>query len=161
MPTSARDQRIALATHDDTSIEQVDEAVSRARRSATPTTEAAARHAKAHGMATVAGAPNVVRGGSHSGNVSATELARQGLLDVLSSDYVPASLINAAWLLHRQAGFSLPAAIASVSLRPARATGLTDRGEIAAGQRADLARIHPVANQPAVREVWVAGKRVH
>jgi alpha-D-ribose 1-methylphosphonate 5-triphosphate diphosphatase len=152
---------VALATHDDTTAEHVDEA---ARLGATmsefPTTEAAARRAREFGLATVAGAPNVVRGGSHSGNVSALDLARQGLLDVLSSDYVPGSLLQAAWTLMRDADFDAPSALALVSLNPARACGLRDRGAIAPGQRADLLRVREVGGQPVVREVWRGSRRV-
>jgi alpha-D-ribose 1-methylphosphonate 5-triphosphate diphosphatase len=108
----------------------------------------------------VAGAPNLVRGGSHAGNVATLTLAQEGVLDMLSSDYVPASLLQAAWQLHAQAGFSLPEAMALVSRRPARAAGLADRGEIAPGLRADLLRVALVAGQPVVREVLVEGRRV-
>ena len=123
-------------------------------------TLAAARHAKLRGLSTAAGAPNVVRGGSHSGNVSAIELAREGVLDMLSSDYVPSSLLMAAWILHRDTGFSLPEAVGVVSARPARACGFDDRGAIAAGLRADLIRVKDVGGHPAVREVYVRGRRV-
>ncbi len=158
----ARDRGIALATHDDTTEAHVDEAFGDgATMSEFPTTEAAARRAKALGMATVAGAPNVVRGGSHSGNVSAAHLAQAGLLDILSSDYVPTSLINAAWQLRGASGERLPEAVALVSANVADATGLVDRGEIVAGRRADLVRVREVGGRPAVGDVWVAGRRVH
>jgi alpha-D-ribose 1-methylphosphonate 5-triphosphate diphosphatase len=157
----ARAHGVALATHDDTTVEHVDEAcVLGAQMSEFPTTLAAARHAKRQGMSTVAGAPNVVRGGSHSGNVSALELARQGVLDALSSDYVPSSLMQAAWLLKREAGFSLSEAIGIVSRKPAAACSLNDRGAIAVGWRADLVRVKEVDGQPVVREVYVRGVRV-
>jgi len=157
----AHEHGIALATHDDTTVEHVNEARALgAAMSEFPTTLEAARHVTLHGLATVAGAPNVVRGGSHSGNVSALELAREGVLDALSSDYVPGSLLQAAWLLQRDAGFTLSAAVAVVSLHPARACGLNDRGEIAEGLRADLVRVREVAGQPAVREVFARGLRV-
>ena len=157
----ARHHGIALATHDDTTTAHVDEAVALgAGMSEFPTTVAAARHAKAHGLATVAGAPNVVRGGSHSGNVSALELAREGLLDALSSDYVPGSLLLAAWLLRRDAGFSLGEAVGVVSRRPAQASGLADRGAIALGLRADLVRVKEVDGLPVASEVYVRGRRV-
>ena len=85
------------------------------------------------------GGPNIVRGGSHSGNVAAEELAREGLLDILSSDYVPASLLLAAFELPRRVpALDLAAAIRTVTLAPAEATGLTDRGSLAVGKRADL-----------------------
>ena len=157
----AREHRVALATHDDTTVAHVDEAVALgAAMSEFPTSLAAARHARAHGLATIAGAPNVVRGGSHSGNVAALELARAGLLDALSSDYVPASLMLAAWILKRDAGFSLSEAVNVVSRAPARACGFDDRGEIANGLRADLVRVREVDGHPVVREVWSAGRRV-
>lgn len=157
----ARTRGVALATHDDTTLEHVDEAVALgAAMSEFPTTMAAARHARARGLATIAGAPNVVRGGSHSGNVAAMDLARAGVLDVLSSDYVPASLINAAWRLHHEGGFPLNEAVNLVSRNPARACGLTDRGELAAGLRADLVRIREVQGLPVVREVHRDGHRI-
>jgi alpha-D-ribose 1-methylphosphonate 5-triphosphate diphosphatase len=157
----ARRSGIALATHDDTTVAHVDEAVALgAAMSEFPTSLAAARHAHGLGLATIAGAPNVVRGGSHSGNVSALELAREGVLDALSSDYVPASLMLAAWLLKRDAGFSLSEAVSVVSRAPARACGFDDRGEIAIGLRADLVRVREVEGNPVVREVWSLGRRV-
>ncbi len=157
----AREHRVALATHDDTTVAHVDEAVALgAVMSEFPTSLAAARHARERGLATIAGAPNVVRGGSHSGNVAALQLAREGVLDALSSDYVPASLLLAAWILQRDAGFSLSEAMAVVSRTPARACGFDDRGEIANGLRADLVRVREVDGHPVVREVWSAGRRV-
>jgi alpha-D-ribose 1-methylphosphonate 5-triphosphate diphosphatase len=102
----------------------------------------------------------VIRGGSHSGNVSALELAREGVLDMLSSDYVPSSLLQAAWVLQREAGFSPSEALAIVSLNPARACGLHDRGQIAIGLRADVLRVAEVDGFPVVRELSVLGRRV-
>jgi alpha-D-ribose 1-methylphosphonate 5-triphosphate diphosphatase len=87
-------------------------------------------------------------------------LAREGVLDALSSDYVPSSLMQAAWLLKREAGFSLSEAIGIVSRKPAAACGLNDRGAIAVGWRADLVRVKEVDGQPVVREVYVRGVRV-
>jgi alpha-D-ribose 1-methylphosphonate 5-triphosphate diphosphatase len=114
---------------------------------------------------TVMGGPNVVRGGSHSGNVAAAELARQGLLDILSSDYVPASLLSAALRLVRDGLATLPEAIAMVSLNPARATGLQDRGALQDGLRADLIQVRMVdlpdgSQHGVVRAVWREGQRV-
>jgi len=125
-----------------------------------PTRVEAARRAHELGLSVVMGAPNVVRGGSHSGNVAATELARLGLLDTLSSDYVPASLLVAAFMLARDPGWTLPAAMRTVTLHPARSVGLIDRGELAAGQRAELVRVRMLADQPVVRRVWRAGELV-
>ena len=155
------DYHAALATHDDTTVEQVDHAVELgARMSEFPTTIEAAQRARDRGLATVAGAPNVVRGGSHSGNVNATDLARRRLLNGLSSDYVPGSLLRAAWLLMHDEGFAPSEAIELVTSGPARAAGLLDRGAIAIGQRADLVRVGEVRAAPVVREVWRSQRRV-
>lgn len=152
---------VPLASHDDTTEEHVEQAHAEGIAiSEFPTTLPAAKLAKAYGMMNVMGAPNVVRGGSHSGNISALSLAEAGLLDVLSSDYVPASLLHAAFLLHRHVGIGLPDAIHTVALNPTRAIGLTDRGTIAPGQRADLVRVRLHGDLPIVREVWRAGRRV-
>jgi alpha-D-ribose 1-methylphosphonate 5-triphosphate diphosphatase len=157
----AREHGVALATHDDTTVEHVDEARALgATMSEFPTTLAAARHAHANGLSTIAGAPNVVRGGSHSGNVAAAELAREGVLDGLSSDYVPGSLLQAAWQLHAGAGFSLPEAVRVVSRGPALAAGLDDRGSIAPGRLGDLLRVAELDGQPVVRQAWIGGERV-
>jgi alpha-D-ribose 1-methylphosphonate 5-triphosphate diphosphatase len=107
------------------------------------------------------GAPNLVRGGSHSGNVGTAELAKAGVLDVLSSDYLPASLLMAAFALPQAApGIALPAAVRAVSKTPAEAIRLHDRGEIAICKRADLVRVHIARDLPVVRAVWRSGRRV-
>lgn len=152
---------IAVASHDDTLVEHVEEAVSEGIAiSEFPTTLAAAKAARGHGLATIMGAPNIVRGGSHSGNVSALELAKAGLLDILSSDYVPSSLMMAVFQLVREAGWSLPRAVATVSAAPARAVGLEDRGAIVAGLRADLVRVRLCDALPVPHATYVAGVRV-
>lgn len=158
----ARAHAIVVASHDDTTAEHVDESIADGVAIAEfPTTTEAATASHAAGVAVLMGAPNVVRGGSHSGNVPAETLAREGVLDILSSDYVPASLLMGAFELARRIeGFGLAAALRTVTLHPARATGLTDRGRIAAGLRADLVRIHVVQNLPVVREVYSGGRRV-
>ena len=160
-----RERQVPLATHDDTTEEHIHEAVADGVAiSEFPTTVAAARTARAHGLATIMGAPNVVRGGSHSGNVAAVDLAKLGLLDALSSDYVPASLLHAAWLLTGEAGFSLPDAVSTVTARPAAMVGLDDRGRIAPGLRADFIRVRPPDDShghcPVVCAAWRTGERV-
>ncbi len=152
---------LPLASHDDTTEDHVEQAHAEGIAiSEFPTTLPAAKLARSYGMMNVMGAPNVVRGGSHSGNISALALAEAGLLDVLSSDYVPASLLHAAFLLHQRAAMTLPDAMRIVALNPARSIGLTDRGEIAVGQRADLVRVRLHGDLPIVREVWRDGARV-
>ncbi|MCH8617812.1 alpha-D-ribose 1-methylphosphonate 5-triphosphate diphosphatase [Undibacterium sp. TS12] len=154
------DRPVPLATHDDTTIEHVSEGVGDGVTiSEFPTTVAAARAAREQQLGIIMGAPNMVRGGSHSGNVSAAELARADLLDVLSSDYVPASLLHAAFLLQDQ-GFDLPKAMATVSRNPARMIGLHDRGELAVGLRADFLRVRVVQGIPVVLGVWKAGVQI-
>ena len=126
-----------------------------------PTTLEAAAAAHDAGLAILMGAPNVVRGKSHSGNISATDLVAAGLLDILSSDYVPFALLQAAFLLpQRVEGLDLARALATVTRNPARAAGLNDRGEIAPGKRADLVRVAANAPLPVVRAVWRQGLRV-
>ena len=158
----AKAHNIRLASHDDTTLDEVRNSVIEGVALAEfPTTHEAARASRDAGMATVMGAPNVVRGGSHSGNVAARDLADEGLLDILSSDYVPASLLMGAYQLANSRGVEgLPGAIRLVTVNPARALGLEDRGEIAPGQRADLIRAKVVGNMPVVRTVWRSGQRV-
>jgi alpha-D-ribose 1-methylphosphonate 5-triphosphate diphosphatase len=153
---------IVLASHDDATVEQVADAQSRGIRIAEfPTSLDAAKASREGGMSILMGAPNVVRGGSHSGNVSARELASEGLLDILSSDYVPFSLMQAVFALGEgEEGIDLPSAVAIVTSKPAAAVGFTDRGEIAEGKRADLVRVNADAGVPVVRTVWRQGKRV-
>ncbi|SON55322.1 Alpha-D-ribose 1-methylphosphonate 5-triphosphate diphosphatase [Hartmannibacter diazotrophicus] len=153
---------IVLASHDDATLEHVEESVARDIRIAEfPTTLDAARASGAAGLAVLMGAPNVIRGGSHSGNVSAGELAREGLLDILSSDYIPFSLIQAAFFMaDRMDGISLPQSVAMVTRKPAEAVGLDDRGCIAPGLRADLVRVRAEDAVPVVRTVWREGRRV-
>ncbi len=121
---------------------------------------AAACAAKAGGMRVIAGAPNLVRGGSHSGNVAVSALLASGLVDALASDYVPASLIHAAFLAAAMPGSDLPASLRLITRTPALMAGLDDRGAIAPGLRADLVRVRVHDGVPVVRQVWRAGERV-
>lgn len=151
---------IPLASHDDTEVEHVDLARDeRVSVSEFPTTVRAAQAAREAGMAIVMGGPNLVKGGSHSGNVSAAELAERDLLDIMSSDYVPSSLIQSVFLLRDQLGWTLSKAVATASRNPARALGLQDRGDLAPGQRADFIRVKEVGGMPVVRAAWCKGER--
>jgi alpha-D-ribose 1-methylphosphonate 5-triphosphate diphosphatase len=158
----AHQYEIPLASHDDTTEENVTDAIrDRVSVAEFPTTMEAARGLHKAGIDILMGAPNVVRGGSHSGNVAAVDLAREGLLDILSSDYVPSSLLMGALQLPRQVpAIDLAAAIRTVTKTPAEAVGLNDRGEIAVGKRADLIRVHVAGEIPVVRSAWREGERV-
>jgi alpha-D-ribose 1-methylphosphonate 5-triphosphate diphosphatase len=150
---------IVLASHDDATLDHVADAQLRGITIAEfPTSLAAARASHEAGMSVLMGAPNVVRGKSHSGNVSARELAEHGLLDILSSDYVPFSLLQAVFAL--EDSIDLPQSVAMVTRHPATAAGLTDRGEIAVGKRADLVQVANADGVPLVRTVWREGRRV-
>ena len=152
---------LVLASHDDET--EADIAANHAdgiRISEFPVTMTAAKAAKAVGMDVIMGAPNIVRGGSHSGNVSAACLMRERAVDALASDYVPAALVEAAFQCVRDIGISLPEAVAMVSDNAARIAGLRDRGRIEAGLRADVVRVRLLGDLPVVRQVFRAGERV-
>jgi len=153
---------IVLASHDDATCDHVAEAVDMGVTLAEfPTTMDAARMSRESGMKILMGAPNIVRGGSHSGNIAASDLAAVGLLDVLSSDYFPFSLIHAAFKIADDVdGLTLPDAVRMVSFNPAEAAGLDDRGAILVGRRADLVQVRKDAAVPLVRAVWRQGRRV-
>ncbi|MEN5278001.1 alpha-D-ribose 1-methylphosphonate 5-triphosphate diphosphatase [Brucella sp. TWI432] len=153
---------IVLASHDDATVDHVMEAKTQGIRVAEfPTTHMAAQASKEAGMSVLMGAPNVVRGGSHSGNVSARELAKAGHLDIISSDYIPASMMQAAFFMAEVMDeITLPQAIKLVSANPAKAAGLDDRGEIAIGKRGDLVRVQIAEHVPIIRTVWREGRRV-
>lgn len=156
----ARRYGAALASHDDTTAEQVaTSARNGARFAEFPTTVEAARACRDHGIAVMMGAPNLIRGGSHSGNVAARDLAEADLLDILSSDYVPAGLLPAALFLGDLWG-DMARGVGTVTHAPARATGLNDRGAITPGLRADLVRVARMGTLTLPRGTWVGGKRV-
>ena len=153
---------ITIASHDDATIEHVDEAIENGVRLAEfPTSFDAAKASHEHGMSVLMGAPNIVRGKSHSGNIAARDLAERGVLDVLSSDYVPLSLLYAPFIIADEVeSISLPKAIAMVTSTPARTVSLDDRGRIATGLRADLVRVFRDEGVPVTRSVWREGRRV-
>ena len=153
---------IAIASHDDATLAHVEESVGFGIRLAEfPTSFEAAEASHAAGLSVLMGAPNIVRGKSHSGNIAAKDLAERGVLDVLSSDYVPFSLIHAPFVLSDELdSVSLPQALAMVTATPARTVGLDDRGRIETGLRADIVRVQRLEGIPVVRSVWREGKRV-
>lgn len=152
---------LPLASHDDESAEEVRRNLADGIAiSEFPVAMEAAEAARDAGVEVIAGAPNIVRGGSHSGNVAAADLVRAGAAHAFASDYVPASMIEAAWRSAAEAGISLPAAVAMIAEAPARMARLADRGRLAAGLRADLVQVRPVQGIPVVRRVWREGARV-
>lgn len=156
----AREEGVALASHDDTTADHVAESLADGVAIAEfPTTLEAAKASHEAGLAVLMGAPNVVRGGSHSGNVSALELAEAGVLDILSSDYVPISLLHGAFALAPVPGMGLTGAIRTVTKNPASAAGLHDRGEIAVGKRADFVRVAWINERAVARAVYRQGAR--
>ena len=149
-----------LASHDDTTAEQV--AVSAQHGVAVaefPTTVEAAQACREAGIAIIMGAPNLVRGGSHSGNVAAHTLADMDLLDIVSSDYVPAALLMSAVQLGEAWG-DMARGIATVTSNPARHVGLEDRGVIAPGKRADLVQFSVQDGLAVAGRVWSQGRQV-
>ena len=152
---------IELASHDDRTEEEIAENIADGIRiSEFPVSMVAANAAREGGMQIIAGAPNIVRGGSHSGNIAAADLVRAGRVDAFASDYVPAALIEAAWLCVAQTGISLAEAVATITDQPARMSRLPDRGRLEAGLRADLVHVRVHEGMPVIRQVWRAGERV-
>jgi alpha-D-ribose 1-methylphosphonate 5-triphosphate diphosphatase len=152
---------IAIASHDDRTVEEIEEnGRDGIRISEFPVRLEAAQAARTHGMEVIVGAPNLVRGGSHSGNVSAATLVEAGVVDALASDYVPASLLEAAFIASRLPGMTLPRAISLITERPAQMCRLPDRGRVAEGLRADLVRVRLHEDLPVIRAVWRSGERI-
>jgi alpha-D-ribose 1-methylphosphonate 5-triphosphate diphosphatase len=154
---------IPLASHDDATLAHVVESAEFGMSIAEfPTTLEAAKASHNHGLRVLMGAPNIVRGGSHSGNIAAAELVAAGVLDILSSDYYPASMLDAAFRLASMEdnNYDLPEAIATVTTTPARCANLPDRGLIEPGKRADLVLVEPKGQLPVIHNVWRNGERV-
>ncbi|MEM1265581.1 MAG: alpha-D-ribose 1-methylphosphonate 5-triphosphate diphosphatase [Pseudomonadota bacterium] len=162
--SAARARGIIVMSHDDRSPEHIEDSVAEGISVAEfPVTRIAAERARAMGQTVVMGAPNYLRGGSQSGNVALSEILAAELVDVLASDYVPRSPLDAAFRIAEDPALpqDLPQAIEMVTRAPARLTGLEDRGEIAAGQRADLVRVRRESGRNHVVAVWVEGQRVY
>lgn len=158
--TEAKRLGAVLASHDDTTAEHVTTSASHGVNFAEfPTTTEAAQACSDHGIAVMMGAPNLIRGGSHSGNVAAEVLAHGDLLDIVSSDYVPSALLLAAFRLAR-IWDDLPRAIATVTRNPAQAARLTDRGTLEVGKRGDVLRVKHLPEMPLLRGVWSQGHKV-
>jgi alpha-D-ribose 1-methylphosphonate 5-triphosphate diphosphatase len=156
-----RDANIPVASHDDTTAEHCLDAWEKGITIAEfPTTLEAAHKAKNLGMRTIMGAPNMVRGESHSGNISADDLANRNLLDGFSSDYMPISLLHSAFVLHHRLSVALPTAIATVTKNIADMIKMNDRGELDSGKKADILRVQLVEELPLVKSIWKNGRLV-
>jgi alpha-D-ribose 1-methylphosphonate 5-triphosphate diphosphatase len=149
-----------LASHDDTTADHVGTSAGNGVGFAEfPTTVEAAATCRIHGIAVMMGAPNLIRGGSHSGNVAAEDLAKADLLDIVSSDYVPSALLLSAFRL-ADIWNDLPRAIATVTSNPASAVRLHDRGALKTGLRGDVLRVRKIGETPLLRGVWSQGNKV-
>jgi alpha-D-ribose 1-methylphosphonate 5-triphosphate diphosphatase len=152
------ERRLILASHDDDTIERVDLMADLGCTIAEfPITLEAAQQARARGMVIAMGAPNLLRGGSLTGNASALELMEHGLVDLLVADYHAPALLAAAFKAVESGLVDLPAAIRLLTATPAAAVGLDDRGVIAAGRRADLVVLSRYGGVPVVDATLVQG----
>jgi len=159
----ARELGLIIASHDDASVERVEawHALG-GRLSEMPVRMEAARRARELGMFISMAGPNLLRGGSASGNLNLTEALAAGALDAICSDYYPPSLVCGAFKLVQDGHIAdLPDAIRLVTSGPAQALGLVDRGTIAAGLRGDVAQVSTRLGQPVVRRTFVAGNLVY
>ncbi len=158
----AKQKGICLASHDDATINHVKEAVENGAVLAEfPTTLEAAKEARLSGLKVLMGAPNLVLGGSHSGNVSAMELVEKNLVDVISSDYVPRSLLQSVFMINHQIGKPIYEAIKLITTNPAKTINLfNDRGSLEVGKRADLITVYDDGIVPHLTSVLIQGRRV-
>jgi len=161
LATQARARGVAIASHDDDSVAKVATVQALgAVISEFPINLETAQAARQHGLATLFGAPNILRGKSQSGNMRALDAVLAGVADCLCGDYSPAALLPSVMCLPDLAGIALHEAIALVTCNPARAAGLHDRGEIAVGLRADYLRVRVIDRIPVVLGAWKLGQRI-
>lgn len=154
---------IPIASHDDDSEEKLEymQKELNVQISEFPVELTVARSAKARGMLTVAGAPNVMLGKSHSGNVSASEAILDGSIDILCSDYYPPAMLHAVFKLNTAFGYPLWKGMNLVSRNPALALGIAqDYGSVEEGKMADLVFIRMIGERPSVSKVFIAGELV-
>lgn len=150
--------KLCIGSHDDTTVEHVEEALSMgATLSEMPTTIEAARRAKELGMSVCMGAPNYYRGGSHCGNLSCLEAMEENLVDALCSDYHFPSLLGCVTKMIDR-GMSPSDAVNLVTLNPAKIIGMDEElGSLEVGKRADLTLFEPQDGFARVSEVWLDG----
>jgi alpha-D-ribose 1-methylphosphonate 5-triphosphate diphosphatase len=158
---TARAQGVPLASHDDDSLEKLALMKDEYGAGITefPVEMEVARKAHEDGLRVVLGAPNVMLGGSHSGNLSAMEAIRQGCADILCSDYYPSSLLHAAFKLEKEAVLTLPQAVRMLTLNPAVAMGIErDFGSVEPGKKADLLVVRKIQGCPMVYKCFIDGR---
>ena len=155
-------KNISLASHDDATVDHVTEAIAEGVVLAEfPTTIDAAKSAHCNGLLVLMGAPNVVLGGSHSGNVSAMELVELDLVDIISSDYVPRSLLQSVFIISQQAKKPLHEVIKYITLNPAKAINLDQQiGSLQLGKKADFITVHDDGIVPRILQVYKQGDRI-
>jgi len=158
----AHAKNVHVASHDDDCPDKVAEIKALGVHiSEFPINLETASYAIDQGMRTIMGAPNILRGKSQSGSMKAQDAIEHGVASCLCSDYAPASLLAAVFVLEQRGVLSLSEAVQLVSLNPAQALGLADRGEIAVGKRADLVCVDFVEAYPQTRQTWVNGQPVY
>jgi alpha-D-ribose 1-methylphosphonate 5-triphosphate diphosphatase len=159
----AHEKGVPLASHDDDTPEKLALMKNEygVNISEFPVELEVAKQAHDSGLFVVVGAPNVMLGESHSGNLSALEAIRKGCADILCSDYYPASLLHSAFKLEAEGLCSLPQAVRMLSLNPAKAMGLAaDYGSVEAGKKADLLVVRSIQNCPLVYKCFIDGHAV-
>ncbi len=158
----AREHNIPIASHDDDTREKVDRMHEMGVTiSEFPVTYEAAQYARQHGMHTIMGAPNAYRGGSNTGNLSATEAIKAGVVDILATDYYPAAMLQAAFKLAQEGVMPLHESVKLIAQNPAAAVGLNDRGRIEVGLNADLVLVEEAQDHPRIRAVLRDGHPIY
>jgi alpha-D-ribose 1-methylphosphonate 5-triphosphate diphosphatase len=157
-----QNHQICLASHDDATVEHVQAALQEGAKIAEfPTSLNAAKEAHLNGLQVLMGAPNLILGKSHSGNVSAMELVEKDVVDIISSDYVPQSLLQAMFLISQRQQKPLYEAMRLFTSNPAKAIGLDhDRGSLEPGKRADFIAVHHDGTVPRLVAVYRQGQRI-
>jgi len=163
LATLAHEKNIPLASHDDDTLEKLSLMKNEfgVKISEFPIELEVAKKAHDEGILVVMGAPNVMLGGSHSGNLSAIDAIREGVADILCSDYYPASLLHSAFRLEEEGILSLPAAVRMLTLNPAKAMGIDgDYGAVEEGKKADLLVVRKIHGKPMVYKCFIDGRTV-
>ena len=156
----AHEKNITVASHDDDTIEKLELNMQiGVNISEFPITIEVAKEAKKKGFYTVVGAPNILLGGSHSGNMSAAEAILNDCADILCSDYYPQALLHSIFIMYHKHGVSLPEMIKKVSLNPAKAMQIDkEYGSLEAGKRADVLIVDELDGYPVITHVLVDGR---